>query len=163
MAAPTSVVVLGAGVIGLTTAVELLRQHPTASITIVAKHLPGDQSSADYCSNWAGANWMSYEDDKSGSTQQAGYECVAFQRFGAIVSPSNGVRRFPLRLLYNEDDVATHGLKSLRQNWFQDLLGGTTEVKKEELPDRVGFGLELRMFMINPSVYLAWYAFTFPI
>ncbi len=52
MATLTSVVVLGAGVIGLTTAVELLRQHPTASITVVAKHLPGDQSLADYRSSW---------------------------------------------------------------------------------------------------------------
>ncbi|PCG93465.1 D-amino-acid oxidase [Penicillium occitanis (nom. inval.)] len=157
MATPTSVVVLGAGVIGLTTAVELLRQHPTASITVVAKHLPGDQSSADYCSSWAGANWMSYEDDESGSTQQAGYERVAFQRFGAIAaSPSNGVKRFPLRLLYDQDDVATHGVKSLRQNWFRDLVGGTTDVKKEELPDWASFGLDLKTFMINPSVYLAW-------
>lgn len=102
---------------------------------------------------------MSYEDYKSGRTQQAGYESVAFRRFGAIASPINGVKRFPLRLVYDQDDVATYGLQTLRQNWFQDLVGGTTDVKKEELPDWASFGLDLRTFMINPSVYLAWYVF----
>lgn len=63
MAEPITAVVFGAGVIGLTTATELLRQYPTASITVVARHLLGDQSTGDYCSSWAGANWISYDDN----------------------------------------------------------------------------------------------------
>lgn len=51
-------VILGAGVVGLTTAWELKDRFPDASITIVAKFLPGDRT-VEYCSPWAGANWCS--------------------------------------------------------------------------------------------------------
>ncbi|CRG88491.1 hypothetical protein PISL3812_05522 [Talaromyces islandicus] len=155
MAPSMSVVVLGAGVLGLTTAVELLHQHPTASITVVAKHLPGDQSSG-YCSSWAGANWISY-DDKLGP--QTDYEHVAFRRFLTIATNfagQAGVKRFPLRLIYDEDDIKKYGTKKIRQKWYEDLVGGVIEVKKEELPAWAIFGLDLTTFMINPSIYLAW-------
>lgn len=51
-------VILGAGVLGLTTALELHGRHPGCEITIVAKFVPGDRS-VEYCSPWAGANWCS--------------------------------------------------------------------------------------------------------
>ena len=51
-------IILGAGVVGLTTALELGDRFPHAEITIVAKHVPGDRT-VEYCSPWAGANWCS--------------------------------------------------------------------------------------------------------
>ena len=52
-------VVLGAGIVGLATALELHDKHPSAKITIVAEFLPGDDS-PDYCSIWASAmlHWL---------------------------------------------------------------------------------------------------------
>lgn len=46
--------VIGAGVIGLTTATLLLIEG--YDVTILAKHFPGDMS-IDYTSPWAGARW----------------------------------------------------------------------------------------------------------
>jgi D-amino-acid oxidase len=37
-------IILGAGVIGLTTALELSSRYPSSKITILAKHVPGDRS-----------------------------------------------------------------------------------------------------------------------
>lgn len=37
-------IVIGAGVVGLTTALELKTRIPSAKIVIIAKHIPGDQS-----------------------------------------------------------------------------------------------------------------------
>lgn len=45
-----------AGVVGLTTAL-LLSRNPKYSITIVAKHMPGDYD-IEYASPWAGANYL---------------------------------------------------------------------------------------------------------
>lgn len=45
-----------AGVNGLTSAY-LLSQNPSNTVTLVAKHMPGDYD-VEYCSPWAGANYM---------------------------------------------------------------------------------------------------------
>lgn len=47
-----------AGVSGLTTAY-LLSKDASNSITVLAKHMPGDYD-IEYCSPWAGANYMPY-------------------------------------------------------------------------------------------------------
>lgn len=51
-----NIVVLGAGVSGLTSAL-LLAKLRKYSITIVAKHMPGDYD-IEYASPWAGADWV---------------------------------------------------------------------------------------------------------
>ena len=47
------VVILGAGVIGLTTAHVLSTRHPGYKITVVARDLPDDLSSQAWSSPWA--------------------------------------------------------------------------------------------------------------
>jgi glycine/D-amino acid oxidase-like deaminating enzyme len=148
MAEPITAVVFGAGVIGLTTATELLRQYPAASITVVARHLPGDQSAEDYCSSWAGANWISYDDNWC---RQAAYEKTSFQRF-LDLDLRSGVKRFPLRLLYDDEDIKLHGKEKLRQKWYRDIVGGLQEVKSGDLPAWAKLGLDMTTFMINPNV-----------
>jgi D-amino-acid oxidase len=69
--------ILGAGVIGLTTALVLRRDYPDANIVIVAKHLPGDRS-IEYTSPWAGANWASMAHD-NGPLEK--YDEVTFRKF----------------------------------------------------------------------------------
>jgi hypothetical protein len=146
-----SVVVLGAGVAGLTTACSLLDRFPSPAalnITVVAKHLPGDSAPTEYCSPQAGANWCSFETELN---QYAHYDKVTFERFLRIAahSPESGVKRFPMRLVYGKETEKS-GL------WFEELVGGITEVPKQELPEGADWGVELVTFMFNPSVYLSW-------
>ena len=52
---PLRIVVLGAGVVGLTTACELQERYPAAQITIVAEYFPTDSLEdldGTYCSAW---------------------------------------------------------------------------------------------------------------
>ncbi|KAK7608239.1 hypothetical protein JOL62DRAFT_558678 [Phyllosticta paracitricarpa] len=51
-----NIVVLGAGVVGLTTAL-LLSKIPNYHVTVIAKHMPGDYD-IEYASPWAGANYL---------------------------------------------------------------------------------------------------------
>lgn len=53
--APQRIVVVGAGVAGLTCARML--SEAGYSVTVVAKHMPGDYD-VDYASPWAGANYL---------------------------------------------------------------------------------------------------------
>ncbi|KIW36989.1 uncharacterized protein PV06_10887 [Exophiala oligosperma] len=59
---PRPCVVFGAGVIGLSTALELKRRDASARVVILVKYFPGDRS-IKYCSPWAGANWLSTATD----------------------------------------------------------------------------------------------------
>ncbi|EDK43397.1 hypothetical protein LELG_01575 [Lodderomyces elongisporus NRRL YB-4239] len=56
----TQIVVLGAGVVGLTTAIELKKADPKLQITVVGHHLPGHIDPFSYTSPYAGANWQSF-------------------------------------------------------------------------------------------------------
>ncbi|KNG48846.1 d-amino acid [Stemphylium lycopersici] len=75
------ILILGAGVIGLTTSLVLAHTNPNAKITLIAKHFPGD-CSIDYTSPWAGANWCSMAND-NGPLEQ--YDAVTFHRFGQLI------------------------------------------------------------------------------
>lgn len=49
------IIVLGAGVVGLTTALKILLEG-TFKVTIISDILPGDPKSIKYTSGWAGAH-----------------------------------------------------------------------------------------------------------
>jgi D-amino-acid oxidase len=91
-------IILGAGVIGLTTALVLRHHFPTATITIVAKHFPGDRS-IEYTSPWAGANWCSIANDDG---VLEGYDRVTFDRFTELVGKvETGVGWMALRGVFD--------------------------------------------------------------
>jgi hypothetical protein len=153
---PINVIILGAGVAGLTTAHALLSQFSPASdttnlnLTIIAKHLPGDINQMEYCSPQAGANWRSFEKELNGVAQ---YDKVAFQRFLEIArtAPESGVKRFPMRLVYGLEDER-------RTEWFEEMVGGIADAPKEELPEGT-WGVDLVTFIFSPVVYLNWFVF----
>tara|TARA_R110002003_G_scaffold54_32_gene4922 strand:+ start:2283 stop:2639 length:357 start_codon:yes stop_codon:yes gene_type:complete len=78
---PQNITILGAGVVGLTTSLVLAGIYPSATITVVAKHFPGDRS-IEYTSPWAGANWSSMAHD-NGPLEK--YDEVTFKRFGQLI------------------------------------------------------------------------------
>jgi glycine/D-amino acid oxidase-like deaminating enzyme len=146
---PSELVVLGGGVAGLTTAMELRRQFPSAGITVVAKYLPGYTSATEYASPWAGANWHSFEKERN---QYAEYDAVAWKKFIEIAakSPESGVKSVPMRVVYDNADVRRKPL------WYEEVIGGIKETPKDELPAGAVMGLDMAGFMINTVVYTSW-------
>lgn len=63
---PGPIVILGAGVIGLTTAIRILESPVSKGreVHILAGHLPSDDLDANYPSGIAGAHHLSFADDK---------------------------------------------------------------------------------------------------
>ncbi|KIW57525.1 hypothetical protein, variant [Exophiala xenobiotica] len=148
-ASPSEIVVLGAGVAGLTTAFEARQQFPAAHITVVAKYLPGFTSPTEYVSPWAGANWHSFEKERN---QFAEYDAVSFAKFIQIAAktPESGVKSLPMRVVYDHEEARQKPL------WYGDVVGGIKEAPKHVLPAGAVMALDMDSFMINTVAYLQW-------
>lgn len=148
-------VILGAGVVGLSTALELRDQYPEAEIIIVARYLPGDRH-AEYASPWAGANWLSGATDNG---RQETWDRVTYEKFGELTyNPSQtGVRHMDIHAIY-DNALEDAGVLSDSTNkiWYEKLVGGLRMVPKNDLPPGAEFGYDLSTFVIDTQVYLPW-------
>lgn len=150
-----SYIVLGAGVVGLSTALELRQRQPGAKIVVVAKHLPGDRQ-AEYASPWAGANWLSVATDNG---RQEEWDRVTYERFRQLAQRplQTGVRNMDIRAFYDnpiEDaGVLSEGTGKI---WYEKLVGGLDMISKDRLPVGAEFGYQLRTFVLDTQVYLPW-------
>ncbi|KAF1946800.1 FAD dependent oxidoreductase [Clathrospora elynae] len=163
------ITILGAGVIGLTNSLVLAHTYPSASITIVAKHFPGDRS-IDYTSPWAGANWSSMAHD-NGPLEK--YDEVTFHRFGELIDGKSvygcqavkpgegnevGLGRQSMWLVFDAPIEETEILsEATGKVWYNELVGGLRDLGEGELPQGAVFGVEFpTTFRINTQVYLQW-------
>jgi D-amino-acid oxidase len=149
-----SYIILGAGVIGLTTALELRSRYPHSHITIVAKYLPGDHHPT-YTSPWAGANWLSVATDNG---PQESWDRVTYLRFRTLVkNKAVGIYKMPITAIYDsvieEAGVLSQGTGNI---WYEELVGGVRMMEGRELPEGARFGCELDTFVVDTQVYLPW-------
>ncbi|KAM0268529.1 hypothetical protein ACHAQH_009968 [Verticillium albo-atrum] len=149
-------VVLGAGVIGLSTALTLRARHPSSRITIIAEYFPGDYH-IDYCSPWAGGNWCSAATD-DGLLES--FDRLTYERFAAIArdAPEAGIQRSPLRMIFDQK-IEDAGIlsKGTGRLWYDELVGGVVPIGEAELPERAAFGLDVpETFVLNTQIYLQW-------
>ncbi|XP_014552911.1 hypothetical protein COCVIDRAFT_40963 [Bipolaris victoriae FI3] len=176
---PPHILILGAGVIGLTTSLVLSHTYPTTKVTIAATHFPGDRS-IHYTSPWAGANWSSMATD-NGPLEN--YDAVTFRRFGELIDGQSvfgcravrageienssgggmggnevGLGRMGMWAVFDtpieEAGILSEGTGRV---WYDELVGGLRELDKERLPRDAVFGVEIpATFRINTQVYLQW-------
>ncbi|KAF2853383.1 D-amino-acid oxidase-like protein [Plenodomus tracheiphilus IPT5] len=164
-----SITILGAGVIGLSTALTLSASHPDTPITIVATHFPGDRS-INYCSPWAGANWSSMATD-NGPLEH--YDLLTFHRFTQLLNGETvhgcrvsrpgegndaGLGKMGMWAFFDaekeEAGVLSEGTGKV---WYDGLVGGIREMRKEEMPGDAVYGMDIpSTFRINTQVYLQW-------
>ncbi|KAI0285369.1 nucleotide-binding domain-containing protein [Russula aff. rugulosa BPL654] len=147
---PTNVVILGAGVIGLTIAHVLTEGEGSSlfNVTIVARDMPEDLTSQGFASPWAGANWSPMQSDD----RRMRWEKHTFDKLWDMI-PTGGVNRVPYLIYsnYGAEDIekATSWWRGIPRN-FRVLPG--------EHPFPVGFtsGVEFESVIVNPEVYLPW-------
>lgn len=152
---PKQYVVLGAGVVGLSTALELKTRVPDAKVTIVAKFFPGDRS-PEYCSPWAGANWMTTATDNG---VQEEWDAETYRRFGHLADsvPEAAITRMPIRAFFDRPAEQAEVLsKGTGKVWYDKITGGIVAIPKEELPAGAHFGMVVSTFMVNTQGYLPW-------
>lgn len=167
---PTHIAILGAGVIGLTTALTLSNAYPNAKLTIIATHFPGDRS-ISYASPWAGANWSSMATD-NGPLEN--YDAVTYKRFGQLMDGESvhgckvenvgegneaGLGRQGMWAVFDspieEAGILSEGTGKV---WYDELVGGLRKLTRGEMPEEAEFGFEVpRTFRINTQIYLQWF------
>ncbi|KAI9772532.1 MAG: hypothetical protein M1840_000737 [Geoglossum simile] len=175
-----NIVVVGAGVCGLTSALLLARRNPGYKITIVAKHMPGDYD-AEYASPWAGANYMP---TSLRGTEAAEWDRNTWYEFYHLAEevPEAGVHFQGREILYQwlrtivieqsvcpvdlvvysrEKDahsVASDWLAELlsADPWFKDMVPNFHVVPKEKLPSGIDSATAWKSVCINTALYLPW-------
>jgi hypothetical protein len=155
---PEQYVVLGAGVVGLSTVLELKRRVPAAHVIIAAKHFPGDRS-VDYCSPWAGANWMSTATDNG---VQEEWDAETYRRFGVLADtvPEAAITRMDLNAIFDRPIEQAEVLSQVTGKiWYDKITGGIRPMPRDNLPEGACFGLVMSTFSVNTQGYLAWYVF----
>lgn len=148
------IVVVGAGVIGLTTALQLKKSNKSFDITVVANYLPGDYN-ITYTSPFAGANWHSFaslEDKKLQEIDKPGY----FEFLKLAEDPRSGVWKKPNALFYTQAAMnSVNGDKSQLASWF-DEMANTRDLSSEELAPGTVYGHEFDGVVISVPIYLPY-------
>ncbi|KAF2750517.1 FAD dependent oxidoreductase [Sporormia fimetaria CBS 119925] len=156
----TRVVIVGAGVIGLTTAV-VLSQNKNLSITVVAKHMPGDYD-IEYASPWAGANFLPV--GKPGSLLQK-FERDTWPQLAKIVEdhPEAGAHFQETFVYGRKKDEGTATGEWFRElvkedAWFRDLMPKFRTLPPTSLPPSCTTGTSFTSVCLNTALYLPWLA-----
>ncbi|KAI0109917.1 FAD dependent oxidoreductase [Daldinia grandis] len=153
-----NIVVVGAGVSGITTAYLLSKQEGNV-ITIVAKHMPGDYD-IEYASPWAGANVLPMATEKHSSWERRTWPEI--KRLATEV-PEAGIHLLKSRVYRREKDIDQIRKKGynfdglFEENpWYKTLFDDFRELSKDELPKGMASGCEFGSACINVMLYLPW-------
>lgn len=148
------IVVVGAGVIGLTSALSLKRSNPSYHITVIGHHIPGDID-IEYTSPFAGANWHSFgENDKV----LQDYDTPGYYEFIKLAQsePRSGVWLQPNVAYFNQDAIdEVHGKTEKLLPWFKDFTNFKI-LDKKLLPKDIVFGTQYDGVVISTQIYLQY-------
>lgn len=147
------IVVVGAGVTGLTTA--YLLSEKGHDVTILAKKFSYDGYDPYFCSNHAGANWHSFATSDDFMMQE--YDKPAYFKFLHLLEtePRSGVV-IKKHMNYVAKDKYEQMNGNFTLPWFTNFVEGFRILDKSELPPDVGFGWTYKGVVINTSVYLSY-------
>ncbi|MCJ1300564.1 hypothetical protein MMC08_003361 [Hypocenomyce scalaris] len=176
--AESRIVVVGAGVAGLTTALTLSR-NARYNITVAAEHMPGDYD-IRYASPWAGANYLPVSEKGSKQAEwdrntwpeledlaknhpEAG---LHFQRITSHIHFMfiNVDQSLPETEVYvrNQDAgkaTAKWFNESLKPDpWFKDMIPNFKQIPQEQLAPGYDSGTSFTSVCINTALYLPWLA-----
>lgn len=157
MADKETVVVIGAGVIGLSTALCIQRHlKPSQSVLIVAREFP-NATSVNYASPWAGAHYRPVPGTSPQFIREAKQAKRTYEVMKQLAAeePAAGIKfmegiehleappREYLECFDGENNVYAH-------------LDGFRQLSKDELPPGVKWGVRYWTWCLNSPVYLAF-------
>jgi len=154
----SSIIVIGAGVTGLTTATLLQQQYPTHAITIIAAETPTTTSpTVDYASQWAGAHYRPIHPlitHQSRFEETLAIHTSSTMRRIARENPEAGVAEMPALEYFQNTAPEILALKDGDvYAWPGD---GFRVLGKEELPKDAEWGCAYQAYCVNVAVYTRW-------
>lgn len=136
----TKVLVIGAGVSGLTSALRLAQAGH--QVSIITKELPHDTVSAVAAAHWA--PFLAQPVDKV--VRWSKHTKKYFEK-NIVPDNSSGVRPQKMTEFFD---------RSTEEPWWLDAVDSVRKLDKSELPDNYHAGFEISSVLIDTSVYLPW-------
>ncbi|WFC99292.1 D-amino-acid oxidase [Malassezia yamatoensis] len=141
-------VIVGAGVLGLTSALELRKRG--YNVTIIAKDLPHDRHSQAFASPWAGANWLSYAGKDEAQRRR---DAITYKKFKELSKelPEEILAFMPYSSFHNrQNDFETY--------WFGELCGGIKShpAGQPKTTEQAPYLYEFESLGLNVPRYLEW-------
>ncbi|KAF8699015.1 hypothetical protein AX14_001037 [Amanita brunnescens Koide BX004] len=138
------VVVLGAGVIGLTTAIKI-QETSGYKVTIVAEIFPTDTKNVRYASHFAGAQFVASA--SCHDLRQRRIEKDSYETFWELSAPGSPTEQYFLRL------QQTEFYATIDPAYFEDFRGYRA-LEKDELLSGTDKGLTFESFTIDAPRYM---------
>ncbi|OAA66779.1 d-amino acid oxidase [Niveomyces insectorum RCEF 264] len=153
-----NIVVVGAGVAGLTSAL-LLSRNKNNHVAVVARHMPGDYD-IEYTSPWAGADVLPMNPASESRWERRTWP--ELKRLATDV-PEAGIHFQKTRVLRRETQSAgapapvrvSHAI-SEKDPWYRTLFDDYRVLGPAEVPQGYASGAEFTSACINPMLYLPW-------
>ncbi|KAJ5980673.1 hypothetical protein N7481_007971 [Penicillium waksmanii] len=155
MANPETIVVIGAGVIGLSTALCIQqRLSPSQSVLLVAREFPSDES-IDYASPWAGAHYRPVPGSSPQVLREANQAERTYEYLKRVAAdePAAGIK-FVKGVEHLEAPPAEYSDPQSLRNVYASM-DGFRRLTRDELPVGVKWGVEYGTWVINSPVYCA--------
>ncbi|KAF4452339.1 putative D-amino-acid oxidase [Fusarium austroafricanum] len=144
--ASDSIVIVGAGIVGLDVAYVLSQQGYGRNITVIAEYLPGDTSST-YTSPWAGCNFsaISGTDANAIKWDRHGY---AHLKKLASEDPDKSFVKYTPSIEFWDDNVPHDKIKAMA-----DYLDDFRALPAHELPEGSKFGCAFTTVTVNAPAH----------
>jgi D-amino-acid oxidase len=155
--AQSPAIVVGAGVIGLSTAIKMQDAFPCRPAYIIAAEMPTTASpTASYASMWAGAH---YRPIPAGSSQlkvemELGWTTNEVMKQIAKANPESGVQT-----MQGVEHLETPPPEALALKTGDVLAGIDDEFRvldQNELPEGVTWGCDYQAYCVNVPMYCSW-------
>lgn len=119
-------------------------------ITIVARDLPGDDPTQQWCSPWACAGWVAL-----GGTpleQKMQLDSLAYCSKLAKTTPESSIRCSELT------DLHEVGATAAKELWYHEIVPGYQELSPAQLPkgQTADVAVKYNSFTLTPAVFLPW-------
>ncbi|KAL3441399.1 hypothetical protein BJX65DRAFT_254643 [Aspergillus insuetus] len=152
-----TIVVIGAGVIGLTTALRLQKSLPpksNKSILLIARDWP-TTTSLNYASPWAGAHYRPVPGKTAQSLREETQAQATYTYFKtASQDPASGIAKVE-GVEHLENPPHEYRDQKAIETYYGHL-DGFRYLRKEEMPEGVVWGVRYETFVVNSPVYLAY-------
>ncbi|TVY32765.1 D-amino-acid oxidase, partial [Lachnellula cervina] len=147
-----TIVIIGAGVLGLSTALHLQETlTPPPNLLLIAQYTPGDES-IDYATPWSGAHYRPIPDSSPQGLFEASLAEKTYTHFKtyATAYPEAGIRFMPgIEMLENPPPAYVN------LDGRYSAIDGFRVLAKEELAQGVRWGATYTTYCVNTPVYIS--------
>ncbi|KAJ6102400.1 D-amino-acid oxidase [Penicillium sp. IBT 16267x] len=155
MSDPETIVIVGAGVIGLSTALCIQQSlSPAQSVLLVARDFPSD-TSVNYASPWAGAHYRPVPGSSPQALREAGQaqRTYEFMKRVAADEPGAGVKF--IQGVEHLEAPPNEYLDAQSVRNVYEHLDGFRRLASDEMPNGVKWGVQYGTYVVNSPVYCA--------